>query len=451
MNRKLLKSQFKLNSLKKLRKQSVSPNTAIGRDNMTYDRFEKIELEILSKIRGDVLSDSYRFTTYKEKLILKGRNELPRCISIPTLTDKVCLKGLNETLKNYYPEYKRTKLPQEWIKKIKNEFQNENKSFFLKIDIKSFFDEIDHNILLKKLKNRIKDKKTINLIKKAIETPTYPNTSKNDRGLPQGIAISNILSNIYLKEFDRYYNEKENLTYIRYVDDLLLLCSSEKEANNLKKEIRVKLKEDLYLETNENKGKVGSIYNDKFNFLGYEIGNKGNSKDYVRIVMNKKSINKLENKLLNIITAFKRDEKYSLEKMIFNLNLLITGCLINKNEVRNYKHNRYGWLFHYLQITDLTILYHLDMLVKRKVSEITTNEKIKEIKKFSKTYFEMKYNLQQSNYIFKPDEIDLNCKRYILKNFYHLEPDEDNIERKFINIIFFQVKHYEKDIISQIS
>ncbi|MCJ0914743.1 MULTISPECIES: reverse transcriptase domain-containing protein [Mammaliicoccus] len=451
MNRKLLKSQFKLNNLIKISNKCVKFNTAIGIDNMTHNRFKEIEPEIISKIRSDVLCDSYRFTSYKEKLILKGRNELPRCISIPTMTDKVCLKALNETLKNYYPEYKRTKLPQEWIKKIKEEFQYENRSYFLKIDIKSFFDEIEHDILLKKLKNRIKDKKTINLIKKAIETPTYPSTSKNDRGLPQGIAISNILSNIYLKEFDRYYNEKENVTYIRYVDDLLLLFPSEEEANSFKEEIRVKLKEDLSLEINESKCRVGNIYNDKFNFLGYDIGNKSNSKDLVRIVMNKKSINKLENKLLNIITAFKRDKKYSLEKMIFNLNLLITGCIINNKDDGSHKHNRYGWLFHYLQITDLTILYHLDMLVKRKVSEITTNEKIKEIKKFSKTYFEMKYNLQKSHYIFKPDEIDLSRKRYILKNFYNIEPDEENVEKKFKDTIFSQVKHYEKDIISQIS
>lgn len=451
MNRKLLKSHFKLNRLKELSEKSVTYNSAMGRDNMTFDRYKQIEENILLKIRENVLNETYHFTTYKEKLMVKKRNEFPRCISIPTLTDKVCLKGLNETLKNYYPEYQRTKLPQEWIKKIKNELQKDNKKFFLKVDIKSYFDEIDHQLLLNKLKKNIKDSKTITLIKNAIETPTYPDTNKSDKGLPQGIAISNILSNIYLKELDKYYSEKENLIYIRYVDDLLILCSSKREAEFLKDEIKKKIKDELYLETNDSKGKIGNIYNDKFNFLGYEIGNTNNSKKYVRIVMNKRSINKIENKILNIITVFKKDEKYSIEKMVFNLNLLITGCLLQNNNTNSYKYNRYGWLFHYLQITDITILYHLDKLVIDKISKITSNVKVKEIKKFSKTYFEMKYNLQQSNYIFKPDKLDIESKRHILKNFYNMEPDKKNIEKKFRSVIFSQIKNYERDIINQIS
>ncbi|WP_312609167.1 hypothetical protein, partial [Mammaliicoccus sciuri] len=109
MNRKLLKSHFKLKKLKELSKKSVTYNSAIGRDNMTFHRFKEIEDNVLLKIRENVLNETYDFITYKEKLIVKNRNEIPRFISIPTLADKICLKALNETLKNYYPEYQRTK------------------------------------------------------------------------------------------------------------------------------------------------------------------------------------------------------------------------------------------------------------------------------------------------------------------------------------------------------
>lgn len=451
MNRKLLKSHFKLKKLKELSKKSVTYNSAIGRDNMTFHRFKEIEDNVLLKIRENVLNETYDFITYKEKLIVKNRNEIPRCISIPTLADKICLKALNETLKNYYPEYQRTKLPQEWIKKIKEELSKDNKEFFLKIDIKNFFDDINHTLLLNKLKKKIKDSKTISLIKKAIENPTHPYKEKNNKGLPQGIAISNILSNIYLKTLDEYYNKNEDITYIRYVDDLLILCSSQTEAEILKNEIEVKLKKEFYLDINKKKGKIGNVYNENFNFLGYQIGNTSNLKNEIRIVMNERSINKIENKIMNIITIFKRDKKYSIEKMIFNLNLLITGCLLQRPNIDNKQYDRYGWLFHYLQITDITVLYHLDNLVKSKVEKITDNIKINKVKKFSKAYFEMKYNLRQSNYIFKPDEMNKEDKRSILKQFYNLDPDEENIDKTFKKIIFNQIKNYEKDIISHIS
>src|SRR5699024_2114116 len=126
---------------------------------MTYSRFKQIEQSILVKIRKEVLDESYHFKTYKEKLIIKSRNEYPRCISIPTLTDKLCLKALNETLKNYYPEYQRTKLPQEWIKELRKDLAIKGNNIFLKIDIKSFFDNVNHNLLLKKLKKGLRIKK----------------------------------------------------------------------------------------------------------------------------------------------------------------------------------------------------------------------------------------------------------------------------------------------------
>ena len=58
--------------------------------------------------------------------------------------------------------------------------------------------------------------------------------SKN--GIPQGSAMSALLSNIYLAEFDREIFEKgqkEGFVYRRYCDDLLVICKSDR-VNHLK-------------------------------------------------------------------------------------------------------------------------------------------------------------------------------------------------------------------------
>src|SRR5699024_8064404 len=399
-------------------------------------------------------------------------------------------------------------------------------NIFLKIDIKSFFDNVNHNLLLKKLKKRIKDKKTLSLITDAIENPTGFNSHKNYEGLPQGIAISNILSHIYLKDLDEYYDKRNDLIYIRYVDDLLILCPTITQAESLKKEMKNKLKDEFYLDINEDKGKIGNIYDEKFNFLGYEIGsinssknelkivmNKksilkiekkiinlltvfkkerkykigrescrkknrvqtcdipiyklkdkfylninedkrkiGNiydekfnflgyeigsinsSKNELKIVMNKKSILKIEKKIINLLTVFKKERKYTIEKMIFNLNLLITGSLIQNESHSKYKYDRRGWLFYYLQITDITVLYHLDQFVRDKIKnidKIDNDIKLYGLKKFSKAYFEMKYNLSKTTYIFNINKVDKENKQRILKEFYNKEPDEENIDKIF--------------------
>lgn len=68
----------------------------------------------------------------------------------------------------------------------------------------------------------------------AINRPKEPG-GKVDRGIPQGLAISSVLSNIYLIDFDETLfrmGDEKGFTYRRYCDDLVIICPSEM-ANEL--------------------------------------------------------------------------------------------------------------------------------------------------------------------------------------------------------------------------
>jgi len=55
------------------------------------------------------------------------------------------------------------------------------------------------------------------------------------RGIPQGSAMSAVLSNVYLAEFDRKIFEKgqeEGFVYRRYCDDLLVICNPDRGSMN---------------------------------------------------------------------------------------------------------------------------------------------------------------------------------------------------------------------------
>ena len=117
---------------------------------------------------------------------------------------------MKEYLNDIYADYVNRKLPNNRVEEIFCYMQENPKYQFLKTDIKGFYENIDHSILLEILKTKIKDKRVISLIEKAIKTPTFSSSFPkrereniiNHKGIPQGLAISNILAEIYLSDMD---------------------------------------------------------------------------------------------------------------------------------------------------------------------------------------------------------------------------------------------------------
>lgn len=77
-------------------------------------------------------------------------------------------------------------------------------------------------------------------------------------GIPQGSAMSAVLSNIYLADFDQEIYEKgigEGFVYRRYCDDLLIICHPAK-VNELKDFLMNKIKNDCFLTIQDKKTEV---------------------------------------------------------------------------------------------------------------------------------------------------------------------------------------------------
>jgi hypothetical protein len=77
-------------------------------------------------------------------------------------------------------------------------------------------------------------------------------------GIPQGSAISSLLSNVYLLDFDKMIYEKgkkEDFIYRRYCDDILIICSPEK-VNELINFIKIIITHDYKLTIQEKKTDV---------------------------------------------------------------------------------------------------------------------------------------------------------------------------------------------------
>ncbi|MDW2069585.1 reverse transcriptase domain-containing protein [Vibrio parahaemolyticus] len=396
--------------------------------NDKYDYEKEIEL-ILKKVE----SGKYKFSRYKEKLISKGAGKNPRVISIPTVRDRIVIKALHIYLQKIFPERSDTLIPQVMLERVKNDIANYKYSHYVKVDIKEFYPSIQHEKLLSVISEHLDSEFAKFLLEKAIKNPTgslYPK-----QGVPQGLAISNILAEIYVGTIDDKFSSRDDISYSRYVDDVLIFCGSTfQNAKSLLDEI-IESFADIGLTCHPydelgSKTKVGALH-ESFDFLGYWFNNR-------TLSVKKESIKKIEHSLAKIIHAHKYIPQAKSYITQYKLNLRITGCI--------YEGKRRGWIFYYSQMDDEKILYKLDSTVKKMLAQAKLENVIKP-KKFSKAYYECKRDiLKNHKYIINYDGYSTSQKRELLAHYMDAEKIKA-LDNNTVNSIFSKrVRHLIKDL-----
>jgi len=386
-------------------------SNTLGTDGISTNKFSKILDEEIDLIEKKVKDRTYNISPYKEQLILKSRNSNPRMISIPTNRDKLVLNALQKFIAAEFKDIVSTDHVSEKINAVKKIIQSKKYNSFIKIDIKNFYPNIDHQILLEKIKKYIDDEEALYILEKALTQITIAqgrrvdkNNNIEKKGVAQGLSISNILASIYLHDVDVKYQNYKDMSYFRYVDDILIICDKEDVEN-----IKICLKsdiEELNLELHEfkdssDKSTSGTINVDDFQFLGFRF-----HKNIISV--REQSIDKLRNR---IVEVFYSNIKNNDEDLYKELNLKISGCV--------YDNKHYGWMHFFRQIDDQTLLYSLDSFVKSQFIRFNRKYDEKNIKKFIKTYFLLKdydiNKLDNTTYIKKFDtSISKKVKRLVL-------------------------------------
>ncbi len=343
-----------------------------------------------------------------------------------------------------FPECVNGTLPNNYIREIKEFYNNNNLTnlCYLKIDIKSFYDNIDHDILLNILKKRIKSNYIIELLRKAIKTPTVPiNYKKIDKskykrtyGIAQGLSISNILANIYLSDFDKKFNVL-GLKYLRYVDDILFIIEDNK-LQDLEHEINEELK-SYKLELNDTKREC-QFGTCNLEYLSYKLLlpkvsiKDANVERFITSIAAKFAFYNHSSKSQRIkYTWLTKD----IQKKVFieDLNEKITGA-ISENK-------RYGWLFYFLEINDMKLLHKLDSIIGKFFSKLDdfNNCPPKPLKKLSKAYYKAK-NQPFGGYIHNYEIYNsIKDKITYLSNRGYLNP-KGHYKSDDIEIIFNRIK-----------
>lgn len=133
---------------------------------------------------------------------------------------------------------------------------------------------------------------------------------------------------------------------------------------------------------------------------------------------------------------------------ISDVNEKITGAISDKK--------CYGWIFYFLEMTDLTLLYNIDRLIRNKFYTRIKKRKWKpdfsKIKSLAKSYFEAKYN-KLGGYIENYDDYDTIAKKTkllaywgVIKNSENVMHTATQIERMFKQFIRKRLADLEADL-----
>lgn len=398
---KLFEIMFSEDRLNSVFNEKFSKSTAKGTDRLNGFQFSsraEAELKVASR---KCLEGSFRFAPFLEKLKLKGRGKAPRIIGIPIIRDRVVLHQLQKYLATIFPERAPKNIASTYVREIADDIKLKDplKTWVCSTDIKTFYDSIKQDRLERALNKRIKSRPAINLIKHALSTPTVPKNTKRklhskfrqNRGIPQGLAISNILAAIYMQEIDEAFESRADIRYYRYVDDVLIYGPQQlvqKAYNSLKARLN---RRGLSLHgLNSGKSQITQL-SQSFSYLGYTFL-------WPTITVRDSTIERFLQAIAEKISDYKHNKAKRLDRLKYlNEDRLLEIFFLELNDkisgaISGSK--RYGWIAYFNQITDLSLLHRMDQAISGmlyRVGEIAAKAPTS-TKKLSRAYFEMKFN-----------------------------------------------------------
>lgn len=263
---------------------------ATGVDEESWKTFDKKLTSNLHTIWSRLASGSYHPNAVREVEIPKKDGTM-RKLGIPTLRDRISQQVVKEYMESRIDRifhqdsygYRPLKNAHQALRTvIKNCYQYD---WVIDMDISKFFDEIDHEIMLKAVAHVMPEKWVLMYVKRWLEMPVQEKDgnirSKEGKGTPQGGVISPLLANLYLHfTLDKWFDKNHpDVRFVRYADDVVVHCKSERQAKYILTQIKKRLGE-VKLTIKESKTKIAYCkdYRRKadhehvtFDFLGFSF------------------------------------------------------------------------------------------------------------------------------------------------------------------------------------
>ena len=330
-----------------------------------------------------------------------------------SLTHKLVLRKLNDNIKRIDKDEQSNR--RIIIQQVKTLLEETCPMWILKTDIKSFYENIDRNIILSKLQyDSLISYQSILLLNKIFSHPLLFNA----KGLPRGVNISSTLSELSMRNFDKWVRRFPGIYYYaRFVDDILIFSHSEENIQNIKSQINKNLESGLFM--NESKTEIfdGNNIKDYYplTYLGYSFSTKFAKKDkFVKVSISEKKVNKLKSRITLALLDFIKNQNYSL---LENRIKFLTGNFSIRKTVKG-SDLKAGIFYNYSQINDFSVLKELNRYLLRALNSknnsfgknLSQLLDIPRIKRLSKYSFDHGFKVKSYNsFTFEEMSHIVNC------------------------------------------
>ncbi len=329
----------------------VHSSITLSKDKKIKDKakdFANNESDKLSSLQKELKEHKFVFSAHATPIKKQGKNKERPVVNIDTIEGRIVQKAILDILQaqNGIKKYLHCKVSYggladknvaKAVNKIYISLRDKKHIYAKAVDITSFFTKIKKDVVIEKIKEFCKDADFLEILDKAVDLKIpnlddlrnnkdreylYEQYIYNEEGVPQGSCLSPLLGNIFLYEIDKKMEKNTNITYIRYIDDVIIMS---REKRYIKKAFDKTLIPELAkLGLELSKKKTTSCINLTQNFISY-LGvdiSEGRIKPTQKAM--DKFIDNIKN-LLNNALNMKAVEKKSLYEILDTIDKKIKG------------------------------------------------------------------------------------------------------------------------------
>lgn len=319
-----------------------------GSAGIDGESFKTIETRGVESWLGN-LQEELRTKTYRPQPLLRvwipKTSGGQRPLGIPTIRDRVVQTALVLVIE---PIFEADLLPQQYgfrprldakmaVRRVYRHVVKEGRRDIVDADLSDYFNMIPHGALMQCILRRIADGTVLAAIKRWLKVPIMERNpssgamvsgKKSVRGVPQGGIISPLLSNLYFRRFLLAWSRlgagrETGGVIVNYADDFVI-CSPPGKGELTMKWMR-RITDAIGLVVNEEKTQLVRVPGERFDFLGYTIGQfyNGNGRRYMGTVPSKRALRRVCRKIHK--ETSRRWTPTSTESRVKEINAILRG------------------------------------------------------------------------------------------------------------------------------
>lgn len=352
--------------------------TQAERRNLGLKKEELIEA--IEKELADTISEgTYRFQIRQNgDYYLNGQ---PKG-SMAFLCQDLILRKLHRNIKHIY--YVKQADRNTIVKQMMLLLDENAEMRIVRLDVRHFYDNVNRMRILHKLKD---DARLSYQSLMLLQTLFCDSEISKCTGLPKGLGISAVLSELFMKYFDLDFRKIEGVYYYaRFVDDIIAFCSS-KKSMELSWKYTVEEFEHMGLQLNEQKSySLDPMHSrSSFTYLGYTFQKQAK---HLKVTIAAKKLNVIKTRITRAFVRYSKEHDFDLLKLRIKF---LTGnfTLYNPHTLQPIK---VGIYFNYKMANDVSVLKALDIYYHRLLhcrtgklgrAKALTKIQVKELEKYS--------------------------------------------------------------------